>query len=61
MRKLLLEIYLLILKNLKRKSDLDEESTAKRTGGTIGTSKRTKYESSYSNDVKELVLFFFLH
>ncbi|CAF0807672.1 unnamed protein product [Rotaria sordida] len=38
------------ISNLKRKSDLDDDTITKRPSGPIGTSKRTKYDSSLSND-----------
>ncbi|CAF1932643.1 unnamed protein product [Rotaria magnacalcarata] len=36
--------------NLKRKNDLDDDSILKRTGGSIGAPKRTKYDTGFSND-----------
>ncbi|CAF1407075.1 unnamed protein product [Rotaria sp. Silwood1] len=40
----------LSVSNLKRKSDLDDDTTTKRPIGPIGTSKRTKYDINLSND-----------
>ncbi len=53
---LIKKIYLLILKNFKRKNDLDDDLTTKRTNPTttIGSLKRIKYDNSLSNDVKEI-------
>jgi hypothetical protein len=36
--------------NFKRKSDLEDDSTTKRTSAAIGTLKRIKYDNSFSND-----------
>jgi len=47
----------LLFKNFKRKSDLDDDSTTKRTTGAIGTLKRIKYDNSFSNDVKTILFF----
>ncbi|CAF3000387.1 unnamed protein product [Rotaria sp. Silwood2] len=38
------------ISNLKRKSDLDDDTTTKRPSGPVATSKRTKYDTSLSND-----------
>jgi hypothetical protein len=42
------------VKNFKRKSDLEDDSTTKRTSAAIGTLKRIKYDNSFSNDVNEI-------
>jgi hypothetical protein len=41
------------IKNFKRKTELDDDSTTKRTSGAVGTLKRIKYDNSFSNDVKD--------
>ncbi|CAF4417955.1 unnamed protein product, partial [Adineta steineri] len=37
--------------NFKRKNELEDDSTTKRTSGAVGTLKRIKYDNSFSNDV----------
>ncbi|CAF0868296.1 unnamed protein product [Adineta steineri] len=36
--------------NFKRKNELEDDSTTKRTSGAVGTLKRIKYDNSFSND-----------